>query len=219
MKRHLFGLGLWLGAAATVMPCAAMSQSIMGSRNTLVPPAEPDPTTPAASSFHDSKYGVSFEVPAGWTLTRRDSEVSTFALDARTAPPSAQMRGVATIAFNPHPSSTFSGALMYFAVTLRSTEKECRLQASAQAPHTVTDAQIGGVTFQHGYDEHGVICTEARDEIYTTMRNGACYRFDLVINTFCGGDVSGVREISPRELNDVKHRLEGMLATVKFDGK
>ena len=179
----------------------------------------PDPTTPAASTFRDSRYGVSFQIPAGWTLTRHDAEVSTFAFDVRTAPTSGLMRGVATIAFNPHPTSTFSGALFYFSVLPRTTETLCRNQASAQAPRTVTTAQIAGAAFTHGYDEHGTICTESRDEIYTAFRNNACYRFDLVINTFCGGDVSGVRDITPNELNAVRRRLESVLNSVTFDTK
>jgi hypothetical protein len=79
--------------------------------------------------------------------------------------------------------------------------------------------QIGGVTFTRGYDERGKICTEGRDEIYTALRNDTCYRFDLVINTFCGGEVSGVREISRQELDSVRDRLESILATVRFDAK
>lgn len=179
----------------------------------------PDPTTPPASTFKDQRYGVTFQVPAGWTLTRHDAEVSTFAFDVRTAPTSDQMRGVATIAFNPHPTSTFSGALFYFSVAPRATEAQCRSQAAAQAPRTVTSAQIGGLAFTHGYDEHGTICTEARDEIFTAFRNNACYRFDLIINTFCGGDVSGVRDITQAELNSVGKRLQSILDSVTFTSK
>jgi hypothetical protein len=109
--------------------------------------------------------------------------------------------------------------LFYFSVTPRSTETACRNQASAQAPRTVEAAQIAGASFTHGYDEHGTICTEARDEIYTTFRNNSCYRFDLVINSFCGGDVSGVRDITAMELSSVRRRLESILGTVTFDTK
>lgn len=179
----------------------------------------PDPTAPAASHFHDTTYGVSFEVPTAWTLTKRDAELSTLAYDVRTAPASSRMRALATISFNPHPRSTFSGALFYFSVVPHSSESECSQEASVQAPRTVTTATIGGVPFRHGYDEHGTICTESRDEIYTSFRKNACYRFDLVINTFCGGEVSGVREISPSELDAVRQRLQSILATVSFDGK
>jgi len=188
------------------------------SRPFLSAPA-PDPTTPPASVFHDTRYEVGFKVPIGWTLTRHDAEVSTFAFDVRTAPPSTQMRGLATIAFNPHPASTFSGALFYFSVTPHTTEAQCHDQASAQAPRTVGTALIAGTNFTHGYDEHGTICTEARDEIYTALRNNACYRFDLVINTFCGGEVSGVRDITPAELNAVRKRLQSILDTVSLDTK
>lgn len=184
-----------------------------------IPLSAPEPTSPPPGSFHDSRYGVTFQTPVGWTITRHDAEVSTFAYDARTADPTTQMRAVATIGFNPHPTSTFSGALFYFSVTPHATDRICRNQASSQAPRTVTTAQIDGVPFTHGYDEHGKICTEARDEIYTALRNNTCYRFDLVINSFCGGDVSGVRDISTEELDAVRGRLESILASVHFTRK
>jgi hypothetical protein len=80
-------------------------------------------------------------------------------------------------------------------------------------------AQIAGSSFTHGYDEHGTICTESRDEIYTALRNNSCYRFDLVVNTFCGGEVSGIRDISPAELSAVFKRLQSILDSVSFDAK
>lgn len=179
----------------------------------------PEQKTTPATTFHDAQYGVAFQIPTGWNLTRRDAEFSTFSLDVRTLPPATRMRGLATIAFNPHPKSTFSGALFYFSVTPRSTESQCRSQAAAQAPRTVTTTQIAGATFTHGYDEHSTICTESRDEIYTALRNNACYRFDLIIHNFCGGDVSGVRDMTPAELNAVRKRLDSILTTVTFDKK
>jgi hypothetical protein len=81
-------------------------------------------------------------------------------------------------------------------------------------PATVT---VGGTPYTHGYDEHGGVCIESRDEIYTVERSGSCYRFDLVINNFCGGDVSGVRDITPKELESVRGRLVGILSSVQFD--
>jgi hypothetical protein len=211
-----FGAALILLTAPFAAVSAQTRPPLIGVASSV---AAHDPATPPASTFRDSRYGVTFKVPAGWTLTKHDAEVSTFAFDVRTAPVSSQMRGLATIAFNPHPTSTFSGALFYFSVTPRSSDTQCRDQASAQAPRTVKTAQIAGTSFSHGYDEHGTICTEARDEIYTALRNGACYRFDLVINSFCGGDVSGMRDISPAELNSVLKRLQSILDTVTFDAR
>ncbi|HMF65835.1 MAG TPA: hypothetical protein VK608_17235 [Edaphobacter sp.] len=182
--------------------------------------AQTEPTTPAAQTFHDTRYGVSFQIPTAWNLSRKDSDLSTFNLDARTAPRNAQLRAVADIAFNPFPSSTFTGALFYFSITPKTTTTECAQQASAQAPRTVTATQIGGIPFTHGYDQHGGICTESRDEIYTARRNNACYRFDLVINTFCGGDAgAGARDITPRELESIRKRMQAILDSVRFDAK
>jgi hypothetical protein len=180
------------------------------------PPAV-EPTMPPAHPFRDSRYGVTFTVPAAWDLTRKDAEVSTFNLDARSIARTTQLRAVASIDFNPHPNSTFSGALFYFSVTPHLSAAECTAQATAREPHTASTAQIGGISFTHGYDEHGGICTESRDEIYTTAHNNACYRFDAVINTFCGGDVSGVQDITPGELDAVRHRMQKILDSVHFD--
>jgi|HubBroStandDraft_5_1064220.scaffolds.fasta_scaffold123987_2 hypothetical protein len=177
----------------------------------------PEPTTPPARPFYDSRYGVGFTVPAAWNLNRKDGEVSTFALDARTAAHTTQMRAVASISFNPHPTSTFSGALFYFSVTPHITVAQCSFQASGKDPRSVATTQIGGQDFVHGHEERGAICTESRDEIYTAQRGDACYRFDVVINTFCGGDVSGVRDISPAELDAVRNRMKGILDSVRFD--
>ena len=186
---------------------------------TISAAAQTDPTTPPAHPFRDTRHGVSFRIPAGWNFSGKDSDLSTFNLDARTAPRNAQMRAVANIAFNPFPASTFSGALFYFSVTPHTTEAECRAQASAQAPRAIITVPIDGVPFTHGYDEHGTICIEARNEIYTAQRNNACYRFDLVINTFCGGEVSGARDITPQQIDAVRKRLEAILDTVKFDAR
>jgi len=178
----------------------------------------PDPQTPPARTLHDSRYGITFEVPAGWSLTRKDGEVSTFNLDARSAPAATQMRAVVNITFNPFPYSTFSSAFFYFSVTPQISDAQCHQQARAQLPRTITTTDINGVTFSHGYDQHGAICTEARDEVYTTFRNNTCYRFDLVINTFCGGDAgAGARDMTQKEMDSILQRMDNILNTVHFD--
>ena len=63
------------------------------------------------------------------------------------------------------------------------------------------------------------ICITQHDEIYTTRHAGACYRFDLAINNFCGGEVSGVKDITPAELDQVRARLKSILTTIRFDPK
>ena len=174
---------------------------------------------PAARHVHDARYGLSFDLPEGWNLTQKDGDVSTFGLDARSATPATQLRDAAQLAFNPFPASTFSGALFYFSATPHASARDCTDQAPAQHPRTVSRSMLDGVAFTHGYDEHGTICTEARDEVYTALRNGSCLRFDLVLNTFCGGDVSGVRSMTDDQVAAVRRRLESVLATVHFDIK
>ena len=178
-----------------------------------------EPTAPLPQHIHLLASGISFNLPAGWNFARRDGELSTFALDARSSLPNTHFRSVAQLAFNPFPYSTFAGALFYTSTTPRSTALECSNQATAPASHPVTTAEIGNVAFRHGYNEHGEVCTEERDEVYTALRQGTCYRFDLVINTFCGGEVSGSRDLTSQQLDAVRRRLETVLNSVSFDPK
>ena len=212
---HNGDMGLRL-LATLLLPLAPIVSVAQAAHSAPVPV---DSSLPAPRHIHDARYGVSFDLPAGWNATKKDGDLSTFGLDARSAGSSTQMRDVAQIAFNPFPASTFSGALFYFSVSPRSDLRECARQASAQAPHTVSSAALDGVSFTHGYDEHGKICIESRDHVYTALRNGACLRFDLVLNTFCGGDVSGVRSITDDQIAAVQKRLEAILATVRLDAK
>jgi hypothetical protein len=173
---------------------------------------KPEPTTPAARRFTDSRYHVALQIPAAWNLNRRDGEVSTFHLDARSAPLTAQLRAVTNIAFNPFPQSNFSGALVYFSVSPRTTDADCAAQSFLPLHRPATTTEINGIAFAHGSDEHGGgICIESRDDVYTAVRHNACYRFDLVLNTFCGGEVSGVREMTHAEREDIHAREQAIL--------
>jgi hypothetical protein len=156
---------------------------------------------------------VSFKVPPGWEFTRKDGEVSTFHMDARTASPRDQLRGVASLSFNPFPRSTLSGALFYYSVEPHSTDIECAEQASGHKPTSRDIQEIGGMSFTHGHTESGGICVEERDEVYTAYRKGACYRFDLTLNTFCGVS-SGAQELTDAQFRDIEARMTGILSTV-----
>jgi len=224
-------LGAVLGSPAA--PSAA-AQTTVAALEPIAPVAiKSVPAPPASLTFHDPTWKVSFDYPANWTFTRRDGEISTFHLDARSALRKTAMRAVAAIPENPFPESTFSGAHVYLSVTPHSNDASCARQATAPPLPTPPAAQpaippaqtkpvvteIAGIPFSHGHDEQRHICTTDRDEIYTTYRRGACYRFDLAMNNFCGGEVSGVKDVTPQQLDDVRRRMEAILATVRFDPK
>ena len=178
--------------------------------------AAPAPTDPPAQTVEDGRTHLSLRLPAGWNLSRRDGEISTFHLDARSAPRRSELRLAANLAFNPYPYSTFSGALFYLSVTPKSTMAACTAQTSMKPEKLLAPMTVGDVSFTRGLDEHGHICTEARDVTYAALRQGSCLRFDLVVNTFCGGEVSGAKDMTDQELARVFRRLEGILETVEF---
>jgi hypothetical protein len=184
--------------------------SLAGAQITV--PAGPSEAA-KARSFADARYGVRFEVPAGWTLAHRDGEVSNFRLDVKDAPRTSLVRGVASMGFNPFPQSTLAGAMLYFTVQPESDERSCAAPAGAAGKRETVG--IGGMGFSHVHTEHGRECVEARDEIYTAYRRHACYRFDLEVNTFCAA-ASGAQELSAGQLHDVEARMAGILSTVTF---
>jgi hypothetical protein len=180
----------------------------------------------AAHTFHDPAYHLSFDYPAAWTFSHTDREISTFHLDARSAPRGARLRAAVAMPENPFPASTFAGAYFYFSVTPHTSADACAAQATTvtivrNAPMIKLGdkTQIAGIAFTHGHDEVKDICITQHDEIYTTRHAGACYRFDLAINNFCGGEVSGVKDMTPAELEQVRNRLGSMLSTIRFDPK
>jgi hypothetical protein len=201
-----------------------VAQAVSASANAPLVTAAVTSTSPV-QRFHDSAYKLSFDYPANWTFSHSDREISTFQLDARSAAKKTIMRAVVAMPENPFPASTFSGAYFYFSVTPHISSAACARQVESPAAEKpaikakIALSQIAGIPFNHGHDEQRDICITQRDDIYTTYRRGVCYRFDLASNNFCGGEVSGVKAITPRELDQVLRRQESILSTVRFDPK
>ena len=184
----------------------------------LTVPDDPEHPEPAATDFHDRRNGVSFHVPAGWNFERRDGVLSNFGTDVRSTRRGLDVRGVAAINFNPYPPTTFAGAMFYYSVMPASTAKACAAQATTGHLKPKLDLQIAGITFKHGQDQHGTICTESRDDVFSALRGRSCLRFDLVVNTFCSQS-SGAMEITPDQLGDVNTRLGNMLGSVHIGAR
>jgi hypothetical protein len=182
----------------------------------LTVPDNPEHPEPAARDFRDRSYGVAFHVPAGWNFERKDGILSNFGKDVRSARRGLDVRGVAAINFNPYPPTTFAGAMFYYSVLPHSDANACAVQATTGHLKPKADVPIGGVVFKHGQDQHGTICTESRDEVFTALRGRSCLRFDLVVNTFCAQS-SGAMEITPDQLGDVNTRLGNMLGSIRID--
>ena len=178
-----------------------------------------EPAQPPAQMISDDVAQLRFALKPGWNVARKDKEISTFHLDARTAPRKAELRAVANLAFNPFPLSTFSSAFFYLSVTPRIAPSACMAQTSIAPEKPLRPETVAGTAFSRGLDEHGRICTESRDVTYTAMRNGKCVRFDLAVNSFCGGEVSGVRDMTDLELASVFRRLEEIMETVEFTSR
>ncbi len=182
----------------------------------LTEPDEPAYPEPAATNYHDAKYKLTFHVPAGWNFERHDGVLSNFGVDTRATRRNLDVRGVAALNYNPYPVSTFASANFYYSVLPHANPQTCADQASSGHVTPLGEAQVDGISFRHGRDQHGHVCTESRDEVFTTLRGKSCLRFDLVVNTFCS-ETSGAMEISPNQLRDVDSRLAAILGSVHFE--
>jgi hypothetical protein len=109
--------------------------------------------------------------------------------------------------------------MFYLSATPHSSASSCAAQTRAKPETPMPPAIVGDVKFSRGKDEHGHICTEARDVTYTAMRGSSCVRFDLAINSFCGGEVSGAEDLTDAQLGSLFKRLDGILDTVQFTGR
>ena len=217
-------VGLAAGAGAQEEPQKRVPKVVPVPKIKLPPPSAPvrfpEPTDPPPQNFVDPVSHVYLHLGPGFRLERKDKELSTFHLDARTAPETARLRAVAMMEFNPFPASTFSGGMVSYSVTPGLTAAACEAQTRVKPEKALATMKVGGVPFWRGLDEHGGICTEARNVTYTAARKGSCVRFDLTVNTFCGGDVSGALDMTDQQLASVFRRLEMVLDTVEFrDGK
>lgn len=180
------------------------------------PPRFQEPQNPPPQNYIDPRTGMYFHLGPGFRLERKDGEISRFHLDARSAPAAARLRAVAMMEFNPFPASTFSGGLVSYSVDPGIGAEACKAQTRLAPEKPLATMDVGGVPFWRGLDEHGGICTEVRNVTYTALRKGNCVRFDLTLNTFCGGDVSGAVDMTDNELASVFRRLEQVLETVEF---
>jgi hypothetical protein len=210
--------------AVSVFACFAAQlsgQTAQVPRVVPIPPLHargplPDPAEPAARNVEDSRDHLVFHLPNGWNLSRTDGEVSTFRLDARSVPRRSQFRMVASLGFNPYPQSTFESALFYVSSTPNSSAASCAFQTAQKASGALPPVRIDDVPFARGEAEHGKICTESRDVSYTALRGQSCLRFDLVLNSFCGGEVSGAQDLSADQFQALLSRLESILNTIHF---
>src|SRR5579883_1671036 len=58
--------------------CAAQAQVLAKSEPARISIGTEPPKDAKPIPFHDSKFGVRFQVPAGWSFNTRDGQVSTF---------------------------------------------------------------------------------------------------------------------------------------------
>jgi hypothetical protein len=227
MKSRIFLLLVLAGTIAALGQSAPLSEPAPQVPKVMpVPPlpqlrtAPPEPSDPAPRNFADPVTHLSFHIPAGWTLSRTDGEISTFRDDARTATPETRLRAVAAMSFNPFPWSTLSGAYFYFSTAPHSTKAACAAQAAEPTAGAASMSKrsevIDNETFTRGHEEHGKICVESRDDVLTELRRNSCLRFDLIIHTFCAAS-SGAREMTQTELDQMRGRLQRILESVQFE--
>jgi len=179
----------------------------------------------ATLSYINPDYGLSFNFPRSYQL-KAGKEVQ---VAAATSEP-LQMNfvhpgGVALAALempgNSYPGTDFKSASVNVSVNPGMTSEACA-QFAFPEPSTTTDTpspvkieavKIGAIEFNEVENSGGAMMKPGNAKYYHVFSNGACYEFALAIGTDTDHNVE---EVTPVDREQVFGRLEGILATVKF---
>jgi hypothetical protein len=179
----------------------------------------------ATLSYINPDYGLSFNFPRGYQL-KAGKEVQVASATSEPLQMNFVHPGGVTLAAlempgNSYPGTDFKSASVNVSVNPGLTSEACA-QFAFPGPSTTTDTaspakieavKFGAIEFYEVENSGGAMMKPGDAKYYHVFSNGACYEFALAIGTDTDRNVE---EITPVDREQVFGRLEGILATVKF---
>jgi hypothetical protein len=213
----------------------ASNQPVMPAPAPAVPskPAVKKPVKKAArakipvATYRNADYGISFRYPKYDSL-KEGEEAKVEWTGLGPVPMNFSQPGGLTLSAvelpnGLYPGTDFSGAFFNASVAPKLTAEQCEQFASPDAsavadkPSSPAKVKIGKTEFS----EMETLSGDARQadaKYYHVFQNGTCYEFTLGMQTASGNaDGNGDEETTPVNRNQVFHKLEWILATVKLD--
>jgi hypothetical protein len=179
----------------------------------------------ATLSYINPDYGLSFNFPRGYQLKAgKEAQVASATsepLQMNFVHPGGVTLAALEMPGNSYPGTDFKSASVNVSVNPGMTSEACA-QFAFPEPSTATDTpspvkiaavKIGAIEFHEVENSGGAMMKPGEAKYYHVFSNGACYEFALAIGTDTDRNVE---EITPVDREQVFGRLEGILATVKF---
>ena len=237
------------GCSKETEKSAIVAPSSQTSQPAQISPTPTAPSTPAASqpakpkkspkkrpatvAYKDPTYGISFRYPRKFTLKTGDD--ATLELNGVGPVPMNFVHpgGVPVAAVKlpdgAYPGTDLTAAFFNVSVNRSLTATECAQFTLTQAgdtedgPVPASKVTVGGVEF----DEMEAVAEEGRKQAdakyYHLFENGACYEFTMGLGTEdgteAGADAGTEDHTAPVNRDEVFHRLEKILATVKIQSE
>ncbi len=176
---------------------------------------------PSVVTYSDRSNGVSFRYPRKYALKTGDKVKVDVAAEETVPMNFVQPGGMALAAVElpktSYPGTDFASAFFHMAVNKTLTASECDQFAfptpPENAPVPVNKVKLGEMEMTEIEDFNGEAIQQADVKYYHLFNNSGCYEFALGLGTAGYGTEEG---ITPVDREEVFHRLEKILASVKI---
>jgi hypothetical protein len=179
---------------------------------------------PSTVAYNDPAYGVSFSYPRKYALKTPDASkpdtASSQQFDMNFVQPGGVEVASVELPKGVYPGTDLASASFNVSVNQAMTAEQCGqftlLQLASSDELSVQPAKIkfGGHQLEEMEAISGPDGKQADAKYYHLFENGACYEFAVGLSTQSETDEDGVM---PVDREDVFHRLERILATVKIN--
>ena len=116
---------------------------------------------------------------------------------------------------NLYQKTTLLGLAFAYVKAPQPSQEACAAMAVSPASKAET-VMINGVPFQHFENEEAGMCHGAKQEVYTTYRNGNCYLFEGDMDTSCSGVRDGQRDLTATETRALMLHLNAIPQSIRF---
>jgi hypothetical protein len=175
---------------------------------------------PALKTFHDAKYGVTFQYPARWASGSEiqfylGSEILNLNPDGGSADPIAKVGFVVKQGDATYSGTNLNGVQFVYNLDPQSNPEACRKRVQDLSEKPMQQTTIHGVSYNHFSGGDAGLGHQAAREIYSTFQNEHCYLFEEAIHT---ASMDEVRPLDPAKLKALRNELEAVMQSVHIDG-
>jgi hypothetical protein len=184
---------------------------------------KPNHKRPEKVVYKNDVYGVSFQYPRRYALKTGDESIIDWFGSQPVGMNFVDGSGVSVAAVELprglYPGTDYRDAFFTVSVNRNLSEAQCSQFAvvdssdSDEEPVAPSTVNFGGQVYSQTSAFDGKAFEQAYGHYYHVYNNGACYEMALGLETAGYGAVEG---ITPVDRDEVFHKLEGMLASVRL---